>query len=196
MTPSDVLSVFVMSDDPRALRSRTYPIDPLSGTFWLCVVCSVSLPSSSDSPPPSLPCSLRADTLTLALPCAHARLLRTHTHTPSCPSLSRRLIHSAAPSTHRFGAGRGAGWDINLPRGGHELHSDWTHLQCKDHKQEDSEAGSRSTNTFIWSSESLFLHGLSAGAPDPQPIGRFADPPVSSGCSSQTQLVVNSLEFG
>lgn len=128
--------------------------DPLSGALSsgvdICVVCCSQcfclwVPPSSE---PSLPSpSLwhnRSHFYTRLLPHTLAAL-----SVPPPLSVSYLLSHSlGAPSTHwlRFGGG-GVGY---IPPGaGHELHWDWTHLQCKDHKQEDSEAGSRSTNITL-----------------------------------------------
>lgn len=121
------------------------------------------------------------------------------------PYPSRRccLIHS----THRAGEG-GGGVGYIPPGVGHELHSDWNSLAVrKDHKQEDSEAGSRSTNIHsgaFWREEETQTPclsdsaGLSARKLRQQPIGpsapaTFQPSPGPSG--KQPKLVVNSLEL-
>lgn len=98
----------------RALCARApIPIDPLSGTFWLCVVCvsqmSPSRPLTVLLPPPSS--ALCALTHSLALPSVRAQS-PPRTRSPRAPPSP--VIASFTPSTHWFGAGRGAGWDINL----------------------------------------------------------------------------------
>ena len=75
-------------------------------------------------------------------------------------------------------------------------HWDRTHLQCKDHKQEDSEAGSKSTNILErkGKTRSNLFDFETAGAPI-QSIWHLAVTSLT-GYSNQEKLVVHSLEFG
>lgn len=118
--------------------------------------------------------------------------------------VSAVLSHSLHAPSRKGGGGVGY-----IPPGvGHELHSDWNSLAVrKDHKQEDSEAGSRSTNIHsgaFWREEETQTPclsdsaGLSAWKLRQQPIGpsapaTFQPSPGPSG--KQPKLVVNSLEL-
>lgn len=109
---------------------------------------ALSLSLSLTLPPPC------ADTHSRALTPHHTRtqtrLPRTYLLPPPLPCASWCcLIHFSAPSTHRLrlGAG-GAGLDIYLPVQATSYTVDLeAACSAKNHKQEDSEAGSRSTNT-------------------------------------------------
>lgn len=118
-----------------------------SSVFIIVCLClpAQTPPFSSDSnslPPPS------SDTVTLTLTHAHA-CAHTNTSPPHTPPASWRcLIHFCTPSTHwlQLEAG-GAGLDIYLQ----EQATSYTQTgpTCSaNHKQEDSEAGSRSTNIY------------------------------------------------
>ncbi len=110
----------------------------------LCLPAQIP-PFSSDSSLLPPPC---ADTVTLTLTHAHARAHKhfSPAHSPPVLVLSHSLQYAIHALTPTWSRGGGVGYIP--PRGGHKLHWDWTHLQCKDHKQEDSEAGSRSTNIY------------------------------------------------
>lgn len=196
-----------------ALAIRLSPSPSPSLSLW-----RAPLPSPCLGSPPCADTLARARTHTLPERARERRKkLVSHARTyyssllllPSSPSPSPSRLGGAVSFTPRTVQESGGGGVGYIPPGvGHELHSDWNSLAVrKDHKQEDSEAGSRSTNIHsgaFWREEETQTPclsdsaGLSAWKLRQQPIGpsapaTFQPSPGPSG--KQPKLVVNSLEL-